>query len=139
MCRMFFVCLSLLSCTPAQRQLLLDSAWSASECSTFAAMSCAGQAVGGCSLEHSAQGDFQGFSDCLVNSTPSCVSKNVGRCLLSGVIKATGSTIVAAGGVSCTTAEDQQAVQTCARDFDPRTEAEAVDAVAACWVSWCTR
>lgn len=129
----------LVSCNASQRQALKQATWDAGNCSTFAALACAGQAVGGCSLEHSDSSDYAGFSDCLVDSTPSCIAKNVGRCLLSGIVKATGSLVFAGGGVGCTTPADVEDVKICVENENAQTEAAAVEAVAQCWQQQCSR
>ena len=134
--RLFFVFASLLvGCTPADRDRLASGAWKASECSLFSAMGCAGQAVGHCSVE--ASGDFPAFGDCLVNKTQNCVGANLARCALSGIVYVAKTTNVAAGGVSCTTEENKALVFNCVHSQPLESEAQAVEAVARCWLEVC--
>ena len=136
-----FVCALplLISCNPTTRQAVKDSLWEAADCSSFAALSCAGQSVGVCSIDHKDEADYAGFSNCLVDSTPSCIASNVGRCLLSGIVRATGSLVFAGGGVGCTTPADVEDVKICVQKKDTSTEKQAVAAVASCWKKQCSR
>ena len=133
---LFFCPLFFLACTPAQLDHLKDTTWNTGRCSLFSVLSCAGQAVGKCSVD-SGGGSFASFSDCLVNSTPQCVSRGVSRCAMSGAMKAAGTTLIAAGGVGCVTEESTDLVRECVREIGPETEGQAIHAVADCWASVC--
>lgn len=131
-----FVCCSfLISCTPSKREELGKSIWKASECSLFSALGCAGQAVGICSIQE--DDGFDDFGDCLIDNTPNCIGENLAKCAISGIMRATGSSVFGGGGVSCTTPENRDRVRDCMRERDPHNEAQAVEAVGQCWVEIC--
>jgi hypothetical protein len=131
-CSLFF-----LSCTPAQLEHLKETTWHTGRCSLFSSLSCAGQSLGKCSVDNTSA-SLSDFGDCLVESTSSCVSKGIGRCALSGAMKAAGTSLIVAGGVSCTTEQNKSLVKQCFRELDPKTQSDAVYAVAECWMDVCS-
>lgn len=134
--RLFFCTLFFLSCTPAQLDHLRETSWDTGRCSLFSSLSCAGQSLGKCSVDNAA-GSLSDFGDCLVESTSSCVSKGLSKCALSGAMKAAGTSLIVAGGVSCTTEENKQIVKECFKQLEPQNQSDAIYAVAECWMDVC--
>ena len=136
---LFFGCLvvTVFGCTPGTREMFRETAWDASLCSLHSSLSCSGQAAGVCSVESG--NTILGFSKCLIEKARKCVGAGAARCALSGAIKVAGSTLIAAGGVSCTTDQDLADVSECVESKDPKTEGTAVQAVSICWVEQCAR
>lgn len=125
-------------CTQSQLRSINRGVVTAGDCALHTSMACASQALGACNEHREGSGSGYGnLGGCLVREAASCTGRGIGRCLYAGLVRAVGGGPVVAGGIGCTGEESLETVESCVRDTTIESEAEAVGAVASCYLVVC--
>ena len=122
-----------IGCTAMQQQMLKDGFVSLGDCAILSSLGCASQSMGGCPPPLTSwNGDEWGdYGECLAEKSMACSTSALAKCAYRSIVDAIEGPYVG-GGVGCSGPEKQSEIMACVRDGEYETEAEAVNAVAAC-------